>query len=54
MTPNPIFIHLFFGYLSLIFRGRPKPIFFFLFRAGGPKWGLYQANRTPILVFFRV
>ena len=46
-------IFLFFGYFFPIFGGRPNPIFFslffFLFRAGGPKWGLYQANRIATL-----
>ena len=37
----------FFGDFFPNFWGRPKPVFFlfFLFRAGGPKWGLYQVNR---------
>ena len=58
MAPNPIFTHFWaiFPIFRLIFSyflGEAEtyifPIFF-LFRAGGPKWGLYQANRIPSLV----
>ena len=61
MAPNPIFSHFWaiFPIFRLIFSyflGEAETFFFpifFLFRAGGPKWGLYQANRIPRLGFSR-